>query len=85
MGSLQDMDHVALMRPITKWSVQVPETRRLVEYIDSAFRVAQANVPGPVFLEMPLDLLMNYADDAEEPCHAALARAAPASRRSTRH
>ncbi|HEY8086895.1 MAG TPA: thiamine pyrophosphate-binding protein, partial [Polyangiaceae bacterium] len=25
MGSLQDMDHVALMRPITKWSVQVPE------------------------------------------------------------
>jgi acetolactate synthase-1/2/3 large subunit len=29
--------------------------------------VAQANVPGPVFLEMPLDLLMNYADDADLP------------------
>lgn len=67
MGSLQDMDHVALMRPITKWSVQVPETRRIAEYIDSAFRVAQANVPGPVFLEMPLDLLMNMHDDAELP------------------
>ncbi len=64
MGSLQDMNHVELMRPITKWSVSVPSTDRLQEYIDSAFRIAQANVPGPVFLEMPLDLLMNWADDA---------------------
>jgi len=73
MGSLQDMDHVTLMRPITKWSVQVPETRRIGEYIDSAFRIAQANVPGPVFLEMPLDLLMNMHDDAELPQTAPLA------------
>jgi len=67
MGSLQDMDAVTLMRPITKWSVQVPEVRRIAEYIDAAFRVAQANVPGPVYLEMPLDLLMNMSDDAERP------------------
>ncbi len=67
MGSLQDMDAVTLMRPITKWSVQVPEVRRIREYIDAAFRVAQANVPGPVYLEMPLDLLMNMSDDAELP------------------
>ncbi|MBK6513083.1 MAG: acetolactate synthase [Polyangiaceae bacterium] len=64
MGSLQDMNHVELMRPITKWSVAVPSTDRLQEYVDSAFRVAQAGVPGPVFLEVPLDLLMNWADDA---------------------
>jgi len=67
MGSLQDMDAVTLMRPITKWSVQVPEVRRIAEYIDSAFRIARANVPGPVYLEMPLDLLMNMHDDAERP------------------
>ncbi len=67
MGSLQDMDHVSLMRSISKWSVQVPETRRLGEYVDAAFRVAQSNVPGPVFLEMPLDVLMNAGDDAELP------------------
>jgi acetolactate synthase-1/2/3 large subunit len=65
MGSLQDMNHVELMRPCTKWSVSVPSTDRIQEYLDSAFRIAQANVPGPVFLEMPLDLLMNWADDAE--------------------
>jgi len=65
MGSLQDMNHVELMRPITKWSTSVPSTDRLPEYVDSAFRIAQADVPGPVFLEVPLDLLMNWADDAD--------------------
>jgi acetolactate synthase-1/2/3 large subunit len=72
MGSLQDMDSVTLMRPITKWSVQVPETRRIKEYIDAAFRVSQANLPGPVYLEMPIDLLMNFAGD-EAPLTAPLA------------
>src|SRR5262245_61626232 len=67
MGSLQDMDSVTLMRPITKWAVQVPEVRRIAEYIDSAFRVAQAGVPGPVYLEMPLDLLMNMGEESELP------------------
>ena len=76
MGSLQDMNHVELMRPITKWSVAIPSTDRIQEYIDSAFRIAQSNVPGPVFLEGPLDLLMNYADDAA-PATGAMAPARP--------
>jgi acetolactate synthase-1/2/3 large subunit len=73
MGSLQDMDAVTLMRPITKWSVQVPETGRIAEYIDSAFRIAQANVPGPVYLEMPLDLLMNFHEENDLPATRPLA------------
>ena len=76
MGSLQDMDSVTLMRPICKWAVQVPEARRLKEYIDSAFRIAQAGVPGPVYLEMPLDLLMNWADD-DDPETGPMAPARP--------
>lgn len=63
MGSLQDMDHVELMRPITKWSAMVTETRRLEEYVTTAFRIATTGVPGPVFLEVPLDILMNFATD----------------------
>ena len=63
MGSLQDMNHVELMRPITKWSVSVPEARRLGEYVATAFRKATTNVPGPVFLEMPLDLLFEQVDE----------------------
>ncbi len=63
MGSLQDMDHVELMRPITKWSAAVTETRRLEEFVSMAFRHATTGVPGPVFLEVPLDILMMFAGD----------------------
>lgn len=62
MGSLQDMDHCELMRPICKWSARITETRRLAEYVSIAFRKATSGVPGPVFLEVPLDLLMEYVD-----------------------
>jgi acetolactate synthase-1/2/3 large subunit len=58
------MNHVELMRPITKWSTTVPDIKRLGEYVSSAFRVATTGVPGPVFLEMPIDLLMNMTDDS---------------------
>jgi len=58
MGSLQEMDHVSLLRSITKWSVTVPETRRIPDFMAMAFRKAMTGVPGPVFLEMPLDVLM---------------------------
>jgi len=64
-GSLQDMNHVELLRSITKWSVSVPETRRLQEYMQSAFRIATTGVPGPVFLEMPLDILFMGCEESE--------------------
>src|SRR5689334_11100377 len=64
MGSLQDMNHVDLMRPITKWSHSIPEARRLAEYVSMAFRIATTGVPGPVFLEMPVDFLFDsYSED----------------------
>ena len=63
MGSLQDMNHVELMRPITKWAVSVPEGHRLAEYVSMAFRIATTGLPGPVFLEMPVDQLFNRYDD----------------------
>lgn len=59
MGSLQEMDHVTLLRSITKWSITVPETRRIPDFLAMAFRKATTGVPGPVFLEMPLDVLMS--------------------------
>jgi acetolactate synthase-1/2/3 large subunit len=65
MGGLQDMDHVSLMRPITKWAVSVPSAARLGEYVATAFRVATTNVPGPVFLEMPLDFLFDNVDEKD--------------------
>jgi acetolactate synthase-1/2/3 large subunit len=67
MGSLQDIASVRLMAEVTKWSARIPETRRIKEYVDSAFRIAQAGFPGPVYLEAPLDLLMDLASDEAPP------------------
>jgi len=57
-GSLQEMDHVALMRPITKWADACFETERIPEYLELAMRHAVSGIPGPVFLELPMDILM---------------------------
>jgi acetolactate synthase I/II/III large subunit len=59
MGSLQDMDHVALVRPITKWARTCWESRRIADYVTEAFRHATAGRQGPVFLDIPLDVQFN--------------------------
>ncbi len=64
-GALQELGGVELMRSVSKWSVAVPETRRLAEYVHAALRVAESGVPGPVFLELPLDLLVMGCDETE--------------------
>ncbi|MBL8602668.1 MAG: acetolactate synthase [Myxococcales bacterium] len=61
-GSLQDMNHLDLIKSITKASYRVLHTERLPEYVSTAFRVAMSGVPGPVYLEMPLDVLMGFGE-----------------------
>jgi acetolactate synthase-1/2/3 large subunit len=56
-GSLQEMDHVGVMRSITKWADSCYDTRRIPEYIELAVRHAVSGVPGPSFLEIPMDTL----------------------------
>jgi len=64
-GSLQEMDHVALMKPITKWADACYQTNRLAEFVEMAVRHAVSGIPGPVFLEVPMDVLMGTADEEE--------------------
>jgi acetolactate synthase-1/2/3 large subunit len=56
-GSLQDIDQLSLMRPLTKWAAAVKTMADLGPAVDRAFEVASSGVPGPVFLEVPIDLL----------------------------
>ena len=60
-GSLQEMDHVGLVRPISKWSDACYATDRIPEYIEIAVRHAVSGVPGPSFLEIPMDVLMGQS------------------------
>ena len=56
-GSLQDIDQLSLMRPVTKWATRCNKVGDLEPTLKKAFRVATAGVPGPVFIEMAVDLL----------------------------
>ncbi len=56
-GSLQEMDHVSVMKPITKWAGACYDTSRIPEYIELAVRHAITGIPGPAFLELPMDIL----------------------------
>ncbi|MDQ2904190.1 MAG: acetolactate synthase [Chloroflexota bacterium] len=61
-GALQEMNQVDLLRPITKWTRTVHETARISEYVSTAFRQMLNGKPGPVFLEIPMDVLNSLAD-----------------------
>jgi acetolactate synthase-1/2/3 large subunit len=56
-GALQDIDQLALFKPHVKWAKAVKRVRDLAPAVQKAFEVAQSGVPGPVFVECPLDVL----------------------------
>ncbi|MGH3436484.1 MAG: thiamine pyrophosphate-binding protein [Sciscionella sp.] len=57
MGSLQDLPHVDMMNPITKFAATVPSTARVADLVSMAFRESYQGAPGPSFLEIPRDVL----------------------------
>ena len=63
LGALQEMEQVALLRPITKGAWSVAETRQIPEVLTTAIRVALSGRPGPVFVEIPVDLLLSTIED----------------------
>jgi acetolactate synthase-1/2/3 large subunit len=66
-GSLQEIEQVDLFTRITKWSDRIPAPDRVPTYMAKAFRTMLTGRPGPVFLEVPWDVLSNGVDDAECP------------------
>ncbi|MEO1914662.1 MAG: thiamine pyrophosphate-binding protein [Myxococcales bacterium] len=62
-GSLQEMDHIGVMRPITKYADACYESYRIPEYVELAIRHAISGTPGPAFLEIPMDIFMGQVED----------------------
>lgn len=60
-GALQDIDQLSLMESITKWAVSLKTVQSLGPTVEKALDVATEGVPGPVFIEVPIDLL--YAEE----------------------
>ncbi|MDH3637758.1 MAG: thiamine pyrophosphate-binding protein [Gammaproteobacteria bacterium] len=57
MGSLQDLPHVDILAPITKFSASVRSTERTADMISMAARECFTGAPGPAYLEIPRDIL----------------------------
>jgi acetolactate synthase-1/2/3 large subunit len=79
MGSLQDLPHVDMMAPITKFAASVRSSDRVADMVSMAAREAFAGAPGPSYLEIPRDVL-----DDEVPVERARIPAAGHYRASTK-
>ncbi len=66
-GSLQEMDHLGVVRPITKYCDAIYQTSRIPEYIELAIRHAVSGIPGPAYLEIPMDVFMGQSEWEEAP------------------
>ena len=62
--ALQELDQLSLLHPITKWAAVCTQTERIPEFVATAFRQALAQPRGPVYLELPMDVL--FADAPAE-------------------
>ncbi|HWX97593.1 MAG TPA: acetolactate synthase [Solirubrobacteraceae bacterium] len=82
-GSLQEIDHVPFMRPLTKLAATPESTAEIPGLLDDAFAAALTPHFGPAFVDFPLDYVFMEAPDPESPNGgsgaAATARAADAA------
>jgi len=59
-GALQDIDQRVLLEPIVKKVWTVRKVKNIVPALLEAFAESLSGVPGPVFVELPLDILYSY-------------------------
>lgn len=63
-GSLQEIDHVPFVRPLTKFAATPDGTAEIPGLVDEALRIAVTPHSGPAFLDFPMDHVFS---EAEEP------------------
>lgn len=68
-GAFQEVDYRAMFGGQTKWTAEIDDASRIVEYVSRAFHVALGGSPGPVVLALPKDMLEERV--APVPCPAA--------------
>lgn len=56
-GALQDIDQLSVVKSIVKMGVIIRRNCDIIPVMEHAFQVSQSGVPGPVFIECPIDLL----------------------------
>lgn len=65
-GALQDIDQLALFKPLCKYVASIKSVRDIAPAMQKALHEAQSGTPGPVFLEFPIDVLYPYSMVSKE-------------------
>ena len=60
--SHQNMDAIAMFRPISKWAQSIYDERNIPEVVRKAFKIAEAEKPGATVIELPEDIAENSVD-----------------------
>src|SRR4051794_15764862 len=60
--SHQYIDVVSMFKPITKWNTRLNSAGMIPEAVRKAFKVAQAQKPGPTHIELPEDVMATSVD-----------------------
>jgi acetolactate synthase-1/2/3 large subunit len=72
-GSLQEIDHVPLVAPVSKFAATARSTAEIPGLVDEAFAAALAAPSGPVFVDFPLDVVFGEAEECGTSAAAASA------------
>ncbi len=65
-GAFQELDHESLFRPVTKWSRCLLKNESIVETLRKGYELAMSGRPGPVHIDLPVDLqteVLNHEDE----------------------
>jgi len=64
MEAFQEIDQLAVFKPITKWATRIYDAKRIPELVATAYRQATTGKPGPVYLDLPGDVLGDTIDES---------------------
>jgi acetolactate synthase-1/2/3 large subunit len=78
--SHQHIDVVSMFGPVTKWNVRLYSSRVIPEVVRKAFKVAQAQKPGPTHIELPEDVMAELVDAEPLPSRVRIRRPEPSGR-----
>ncbi|MPM17702.1 Glyoxylate carboligase [bioreactor metagenome] len=73
-NAFQDLDHMGLLTPVTKWVRRVDVASRVEDYVEQAIIAACSGRPGPVALMLPADLLNEPGVASQVPRPSSLGR-----------
>jgi len=64
-NELQDFNQIDLVKSMTKHARSVLESHRIPEYVGRAIAEATGNTPGPVYIEIPRDIMETFTDEEQ--------------------